>query len=103
VIASGRQRDVCEWLGLKVAATFSAADTASLSEIETAIGAGKLAGAQLVVANQPEGRRMADALAGRLQARVVVFNNFPTLQAGRMSFDALLAGNVDALLRASTP
>ena len=103
VIASGHQRDVCEWLGLKVAATFRAADTASLSEIEAAIGAGKLAGVQLVIANAPEGHRMADALAERFQARVVVFNNFPALQDGRMSFDALLAGNVDALLRASTP
>ncbi len=34
VIASEHQRDFCAWLGLKVAAAFRAADTASIGEIE---------------------------------------------------------------------
>jgi zinc transport system substrate-binding protein len=102
VIASGHQRDFCEWLGLKVVATFRAADTASIAEIEEAIDAGKLAQIKLVIANLPEGRRTADALAERLKARVVVFENFPALRNGRVSFDAMLSANVGALLPAAT-
>ncbi len=103
VIASERQRDFCEWLGLRVAAAFRAADTASIAEIEEAIDAGKLAQVTLVVANLPEGRRTADALAERLKARVVVFENFPALRHGRVSFDAMLSANLEALLRVAAP
>jgi ABC-type Zn uptake system ZnuABC Zn-binding protein ZnuA len=101
VIASAHQGDFCEWLGLKVVAAFRAADTASIGEIEEAIDAGKLAQIKLVIANLPEGRRTADALAERLKARVVVFENFPALRNGRVSFDEMLSGNVETLLRAA--
>ena len=103
VIASAHQRDFGEWLGLKVAATFRAADTASIGEIEEAIDAGKLAQIKLVIANLPEGRRTADALAERLTARVVVFENFPALRRDRVSFDEMLSANVEALLRTPAP
>lgn len=103
VLASAHQREFCEWLGLKVVATFRAADTASVGEIEEAIDAGKLAGIRLVVANLPEGRRTADALAGRLKARTVVFANFPALDADGGAFDAMLSGNVEALRQALAP
>jgi zinc transport system substrate-binding protein len=98
VIASVHQKDFCEWLGLKVVASFRAADTASVAEVSEAIGAGQLSEIKLVIANLPEGRRTADALAERLGARVAVFGNFPALEHGRVSFDDLLTGNVDALL-----
>jgi hypothetical protein len=103
VIASSHQRDLCEWLGLKVVATFRAADTASIGEIEDAIAAGKLAQIKRVIANLPEGRRTADALGERLQARVVVFENFPALRRGRVFFDEMLSANIEALLRAAAP
>jgi hypothetical protein len=103
VITSVHQKDFCEWLGLNVVATFRAADTASVAEIDSAISAGKLAGIKLVIANLPEGRRTADALAERLNAHVVVFGNFPALARGRVSFDDLLMGNVTALLNAAQP
>jgi len=103
VIASVHQRDFCEWLGLRVVAAFRAADTASVAEIDEAIRAGKLAEARLVIANQPEGRRTADALAERLKARVAVLGNFPAGEHGRASFDNLLTGNVNALVRVSRP
>jgi ABC-type Zn uptake system ZnuABC Zn-binding protein ZnuA len=101
VIASAHQRDFCEWLGLRVAAAFRAADTASIGEIEEAIDAGKLAQIKLVIGNLPEGRRTADALAERLKARVVVFENFPALRNGRVSFDEMLSANVETLLRSA--
>ena len=103
MIASVRQRDFSEWLDLDVVATFSAADAAGIGEIEQAIAAGKLASVKLVIANLPEGRRTADALAERLEAGVIVFENFPLVRNGRVSFDAMLEANVDALARAALP
>jgi zinc transport system substrate-binding protein len=102
VIASGHQRDFCEWLGLKVVATFRAADTASVGEIEDAIAAGQLAQIKRVIANLPEGRRTAEALAERLEARVVVFENFPALRHGHVFFDEMLSANVEALSRSDS-
>lgn len=98
VVASAHQRDFCEWLGLRVVATFRAADTASIREIEQAIAAGRLAEVKLVVANRPEGRRTADALAGRLGARVVVFENFPDRVNGRISFAQMIRANLARLI-----
>jgi ABC-type Zn uptake system ZnuABC Zn-binding protein ZnuA len=103
VIASVHQSDFCAWLGLKVVASFRAADTSSVAEIDEAIRAGKFAEVKLIVANLPEGRRTADALAERLKARVAVFGNFPALEHGRVSFDDLLAGNVEALVAVARP
>ena len=103
VIASVHQSDFCDWLGLKVAASFRAADTSSVAEIDRAISAGKLAEVKLIIANLPEGRRTADALAERLKARVAVFGNFPALEHGRVFFDDLLAGNLEALVAAARP
>ena len=101
VIASVHQKEFCEWLGLKVVATFRAADTSSVAEIDDAISAGKFAQVKLLIANLPEGCRTADALADRLHARVAVFGNFPALEHGRVSFDDLLVGNVGALITAT--
>ncbi|MBE7501203.1 MAG: zinc ABC transporter substrate-binding protein [Verrucomicrobiales bacterium] len=101
VLASVHQREFCEWLGLNVAATFRGADTAGIRDLETAIAAGKLAPVRLVIANRPEGRRTADALAARLGGAVVVLDNFPSVQDGGIRFDDLLRGNVAALIQGS--
>jgi zinc transport system substrate-binding protein len=100
VVCSGHQEAFCKWLGLKVAATFTGADSALIGQIEEAIRAGESAGVGAVIANVPEGRRMADALGQRLNARVVVFGNFPTMSADGPAFDALLTSNVQALVGA---
>jgi zinc transport system substrate-binding protein len=103
VLASRHQRDFCQWLGLEVAADFRGADTAGIAELEGAIRAGEIARIEKVIANLPEGRRTADALADRLDARVVVFENFPALRHGRVSFDAMFSANIEALLRSVVP
>jgi len=103
VLASGHQREFCAWLGLEVVADFRPADTAGLRDIEAALAAGQLARVRLVVANLPEGRRTADALAARVGARVVVFENFPALREGQVSFDEMLRSNVEALRRVAVP
>lgn len=101
VVASGHQAAFCRWLGLDVVATFSGADTAGTGQIDLAIRRGEQAGATLVIANLPEGRRVADALAQRLDGQVVVFGNFPALGSRHSSFDDLLGDNVATLVEAA--
>jgi len=97
VLASGHQAAFCRWLGLQVTGTFSGADTAGTREIDQTVKAGEAAKASIIIANDPEGRRLADALADRLHAKVVVFGNFP--EPGKdQAFDALVQRNLAALL-----
>jgi hypothetical protein len=96
VVCSTHQAEFCRELGLDVRATFSGADTASIAEVNQALGSG--ARVRAVIANAPEGRRMADALAERLEAPVVVFGNFPVPVATGSYFDALVRENVRQLI-----
>lgn len=98
VIASGHQRAFCESLGLRVVASFRAADMARISEIDDTVQSARNGGVKLVIANLPEGRRLADALAERLGAKVVEFGNFPDPREGGPAFDRLISANVRALL-----
>ena len=103
VLASTHQKDFCEWLGLKVAGTFRASDTSGVREIDNAVKAGESAGVRFVIGNVPEGRRAADALGERLGATVVMFENFPRLSDGKISFDDLVTENVKGLIKAAHP
>jgi len=100
VLCSGHQAAFCRSLGLSVAATFSAADTAQASQIDQAVKQGEKAAVRLVIANRPEGRQLADALADRLQAKVLVFGNFPNGQTAH-SFDRLVRDNLELLTEAA--
>jgi ABC-type Zn uptake system ZnuABC Zn-binding protein ZnuA len=99
VLASGHQADFCRWLGLKMVAEISSADSSSIRDLDEALKAGEAAGVRIVVANEPEGRRAADALTERLHARVVVFANFPQPDK-EAAFDDLVRRNLAALLNA---
>jgi zinc transport system substrate-binding protein len=102
VLASGHQADFCRWLGLKVVAEISSSDASSIRDLDEALKTGQSAGARIVVANEPEGRRSADAVAERLGARVVVFANFPEPEE-KAAFDRLVRRNLAALLDADNP
>jgi zinc transport system substrate-binding protein len=101
VLASAHQKAFCEELGLRVAATFRASDAARMSEVDQVIETAQKEGIKWVIANLPEGRRLADALGERLGAKVVVFGNFPDPRQGTAAFDALITGNLHALLEAA--
>ncbi|MFP4107046.1 MAG: metal ABC transporter solute-binding protein, Zn/Mn family [Phycisphaerae bacterium] len=103
VIASSHQEAFCRWLGLRPVAVFAGADSAGVRQVDHAVRQGEQAGVKLIIANRPEGRRVADALAERLGARVVVFGNFPALSSDHTSFDDLIESNVDALVKAASP
>ncbi len=98
VVSSHRQASFCAWLGLEVVAQFQGVDVASIDEVERAIRSGTVA--KVVIANLPEGRRLADALGRRLGIPVVVFGNFPDVDEHRGRFDELLTHNVASLIRA---
>ena len=102
VLASGHQDVFCRRLGLNVVGTFSGADTAQASAMEEAVAAGEKAGVKWIIANLPEGRRMADVLADRLGATVIVFGNFPEPDE-EQAFDALVRRNVDHLTATARP
>jgi hypothetical protein len=102
VVCSRHQAAFCRYLGLNVAATFSAADTAQPSQIDRAVKAGQEAQVRWIVANRPEGRQLADALGERLGATVAVFGNFPE-KLGPQAFDELVRANVTALVKAAQP
>ncbi|HOW69866.1 MAG TPA: zinc ABC transporter substrate-binding protein [Phycisphaerae bacterium] len=101
VVCSVHQEAFCRWLGLEIPATFTGADSASVGEIQETIRQTQGANVELVVANLPEGRRLADALGQRLGVGVIVFGNFPVPTDGRLSFDDLLTANVTQLVKAA--
>lgn len=100
ILSSGHQAAFCRQLGLHVAGTFSAVDRATPGQIDGAVKSGEQAGVRFVIANLPEGRQLADALADRLHAKVVVFENFPGGDE-QPAFDALVRRNVTALVEAA--
>jgi zinc transport system substrate-binding protein len=100
VLASVHQKAFCEWLGLNVVATFSAADTAGIGQLDHAVRAAEAANVRAIIANQPEGRRTADALADRLGVPVVMFGNFPAMTDDQATFDELVEANVGSLMKA---
>ncbi len=102
VLASQHQAAFCRWLGLDVVGTFPAADTTVPSQIDQAVEQGKKAGIRLIVANLPQGRQAADALADRFGAKVVVFGNFPETDEPQ-AVDQLIRGNVTRLVDAARP
>ena len=98
VLASGHQADFCRWLGLRIIAETSSADSCSIRDLDEALKAGLAANVRIVIANEPEGRRSSDALAERLQGKVVVFANFPKPDK-KLAFDDMVRQNLATLLK----
>ncbi len=96
VLAGEHQASFCRYLGLNVVATFGGSDTAGIGDIDSAVASARSAGVKIVIANLPAGRRLADSLADRLGAKVIVLGNFPSDDG----FDKLIRDNVSALTAA---
>lgn len=98
VVASEHQELFCRWLGLDVVATYRGADVEVPRLLQQARDAAVDAGAAIVIANRPEGRKAADFLADRIDGEVVVFDNFPMLGGRHDGFEDLVEDNVAKLL-----
>jgi len=102
VLVSEHQAAFVRWLGLGVVATFGGADSTLAGRIDDAIARADQAGCRLVIANRPEGTKLAESLARRLDAAMVVFDNFPAMTEQQSGFDAMFRGNVRRLITAQT-
>ena len=100
VLTSNHQAEFAKWLGLDVVATFVGRDTETVSNIHQCLEKARKRTVRFIIANKQEGTALADALAERLEAKVVVFGNFPDVAGGQNDFDRLLLKNVQALLSA---
>lgn len=96
VLAAGHQAAFCRSLGFDVVATFAGADQSAIGQVDQAIRRADARKVRLVIANRPEGRQLADALADRLGARVVVFGNFPDPSEG--NYAGLVRANLARLV-----
>jgi len=102
VLTSHHQAAFSKWLGLETVATFVGSDTETVSNIDHCLRQAAGQDVRFVIANQQEGTALAEALARRLQARAVVFSNFPRFAEGAPGFDQLLCDNVGLLVEAVT-
>lgn len=92
-LASGRQKDFAEWLGLEVTAVLDRPDDV------TPAGLGRLmqCPAEVVVANLQEGTEAALSIARRRGLPAAVFSNFPGAEGFGATYDDLLRENVRRL------
>ncbi len=103
VLTSQHQEEFAKWLGLNPVSTFAGRDTVTPAQINDNLKEAEQNQAALVIANKQEGTELAQALAERLNVKLVVFSNFPAsderndMPAG---FDVLLQSNVNELYKA---
>jgi len=97
VLASNHQAQFCNWLGLETIATFVGSDTETVSNIQKCLDKAREYNIRFIIANEQEGTALAAALAERLEAKVVVFSNFPDIDNRANNFDRLLSENIQAL------
>lgn len=101
VLASNRQEQFCNWLGLQTIATFVGSDVETVSNISDCLKKAEEQGVRFIVANKQQGTALAESLADRLKASAVVFSNFPPVDNRPNAFDRLVRANVQALVGAA--
>jgi zinc transport system substrate-binding protein len=101
VLASEHQAHFADWLGLETIATFVGSDIETITNINSCLKTAQGQNVEFVIANKQEGTSLANALAERLQAKAVIFSNFPEANISEGGFDSLLRSNVKAILEAA--
>ncbi len=94
VVCSVHQAQFAKSLGFNVVSTFLGSDMATPANLGQCLVAAEGKKILFVIANKQEGTELAKALARRLDAKMVVFNNFPDFTSGDESFDAMLQENI---------
>jgi len=99
-ISSRHQADFARWLGLEVTGVFQSADVMTPAALEGCLRAGREHEVRFVIANLQEGTQLPENIARNLNARLVVFGNFPdTRTYGEAAFEQLLRSNVENLVK----
>ena len=104
VLVSKHQEVFARWLGLNPVGTFRGSDTETPGPIQSALESAAKQPVRWVLANQQEGTELAQSLAKRLSAKMVVFSNFPGPGGEgleRPGFDWLVRENVGSLIEAT--
>lgn len=102
VVASTHQTEFAKWLGLNVIAEFLGTDSTTPAQINELLKHADTK-TKIVIANTQEGTRLAQSLAQRLDAELVVFSNFPLDNEdcdNPYHFDRLLGENINNLSEA---
>ncbi|ARN56506.1 metal ABC transporter substrate-binding protein [Sedimentisphaera salicampi] len=100
VICSEHQEAFCKWLGLDVIASFSGRDTVTPAQINECLKSAEGRQIDFVIANRQEGTKLAEAIAERVGARTAVFSNFPSPDAGGLSYFAMVENNIRSITEA---
>lgn len=101
VLASRHQAEFCSWLGLNVVGALPAADAATIGQINKAVLKARENSVRLIIANKQEGTLLAESIAEKIGAKVVIFSNFPQIDENiRENFDRLIEDNVENLIKA---
>ena len=101
VIASCHQAHFARWLGLDVVAELKGVDSMTPADIEQCLDAGRELGASIVIANLQEGTQLPGRIAEQLNARLVVFSNFPPAadpESSAGGFEQMLLSNIQNLV-----
>lgn len=99
VLVSRHQSEFARWLGLEAAAVFEGADSMTPLQIAQCLESGRQKKVQIVIANLQEGTELPRRLAEQLNARLVVFSNFPDPKPEQGSpFVRMLRENVTNLI-----
>src|SRR4030042_4394053 len=93
VVVSDHQAKFANWLGVEIIATFQGSDTETAFNVNQYLTNAKSRNVRFIIANKQEGTALADVLADRLQAKAVVFSNFPEINADSNGFDRLVRNN----------
>ncbi|NLH17577.1 MAG: zinc ABC transporter substrate-binding protein [Phycisphaerae bacterium] len=104
VLVSIHQEAFARWLGLNPIGTFRGSDIETPGPIQSALDSAAKQPVRWIIANQQEGTELAQSLAKRLSARLVVFSNFPDTAGNDMerpAFDSLIRDNVRRLVEAA--
>ncbi|MCM8769796.1 MAG: zinc ABC transporter substrate-binding protein [Candidatus Omnitrophica bacterium] len=93
VICNSHLADLCAYLGLKVVATYGSKEDFSPELLASLLKEGKTAGVKLIIDNLQAGRDTGKSLANDLEAKHIVFSNFP----GEESLPGLLKNNLEKI------
>jgi ABC-type Zn uptake system ZnuABC Zn-binding protein ZnuA len=98
VLTSSHQTDFCRSIGLNVVGDFVSTGITP-SDLNELVVLGEREKVKAVIANRPEGTRIARRLAERLGAKLIVFENVPDPEDS-IPFDSMVARNADYLKQA---
>ena len=103
VVCMQWQASFAAWLGLDVAITYGIPSTLTLRDLVSLAGAGREAGARVVIDNLQSGVEFGGKLSGEIGAAHAVLTNFPGAMPRTATLIDLLVRNAEALFSAVEP